>query len=224
MSTFMQFFSGDKAKVDPANVNITITGGILGLLYHKTGPNEMTVSAGACKDRTGLLDIQIPNDVQVAIPNTPNTVFNLFACTDNTIKVDTDVHGANLIATGISVRWIGFATTMGTGELYQQQITIDERHIFVVSGAGAVGRMKNGTFDLKLYVPAEKVRAFSIKAVWNCIFRISENGGAFGGKTTSGWVSGGRADVPLPAGITTFDLSGTSSGHSQCLQSVIVIR
>lgn len=133
------------------------------MYYRSSGPQEVTTSAGACKDRTDTIDIQVPKAVTTTIPNTPNTIFHLFACDDGTVKVDTVLAGTNLPA-GVAYRWIGFALTNGTGVVIDQAFTLDDQHVFgyqTVLTGNVVGAWTQKQVDLTPIVPLERLVSYA---------------------------------------------------------------
>jgi len=112
--------AGDKRWILQSTIGLSVpagailTGNIIGGNYRKTGANQIQVDALSCRDAANLRVIKCAQQY-VTIPAAANGLYSLFACSDGTVRTDTDIGGANLA--DYTIRWIGFVKNNSSGEL-----------------------------------------------------------------------------------------------------------
>jgi hypothetical protein len=150
-------------------VGAEVTGGIFGGELVYSGVADVDVNPLSCMDDTLTQAIAVTGTTNVVISSpTINTIYNFFAVryNDDTygVEYDTDVNGANLVATVTHKRWIGFVLTDSSGDIVEfrmsgSYITFDK----TITIGGAFGSSFTG-YSVEAFVPVSRCHRIGVGA------------------------------------------------------------
>lgn len=98
----------------PLPSSTVLTGNINGLLCSRTGNNQVTITAGNCKDsgNSGKLSLATAQAIS-SLPTTANGWIHFFLCDDGVARYDEDVTGATLLSAYRKRRVFSWQNTAG---------------------------------------------------------------------------------------------------------------